>query len=90
MSRNVLGSTPAPQPTNIDPTRELTTRPWQPLTPEQLATFKPQPVALRAETPEEEAHRISYACGVRQIAELVIRIRALETALAELRLKIPA
>jgi hypothetical protein len=85
MRTNVLGSNRVPQPIDLDPTKVATSKPWQPLSPEQIDSYRPRPVVQRAETPNEEAHRIAYQTGVSGLEPLVLRIIELERLVAELK-----
>jgi hypothetical protein len=68
-----------------DPTAAAVRRPWSPMTPEQLDSYRPKAAAAVPETPEQEARRISYQTGITELAPLVLRLIALEKEVAELR-----
>lgn len=59
-----------------DPTYDLVRSPKLPMTPEQLATYRPKPATA---TPlAETAKRVAYRSGIRELEPLVLRIEELE------------
>lgn len=76
---------PADSPELRDPTRAATTKKWTPPTPEVLESYRPRPVVQREETPQEQARRIAYECGVSGLEPLVLRIIELEKLVGELK-----
>jgi len=69
----------------LDPTAAAVRRPFKPMTPEQIDSYRPKPVAATPETAAQEAARIVYQTGVTGLGPLVLRIIKLEKEVAELR-----
>jgi len=85
---NITFDPPADTPELRDPTRAAVSRPWSPMTPEQLDAYRPQNRAnATVETPAQQASRITYQTGITGLGPLVLRIIALEKLVAELKSK---
>lgn len=69
-----------------DPTREATCAPRNPMTPAELDSYRPKP----AVTLDDEAKRISYRLGMKEIEPLVRRLLLLEATVAEQAIQITA
>jgi hypothetical protein len=72
-----------PKQPPFDPTYELVRRPKLPLTPEQLATYKPKPVD--AAHSHGSAAAIAYRAGVKELEGIVLRLEAVEAELRRLK-----
>lgn len=70
------------KPSPYDPTAELVSRPKLPMTPEQLATYKPKPVAAHS---HGSAAAIAYRSGIKELEGVVLRLEAVEAELRRLK-----
>lgn len=66
-----------------DPTKEACSRKKLPMSPEELAKYRPQPVATSTTHPT--AKQIAYQAGVSALESIVLRLEAVEREIAELK-----